>query len=81
MWLGLFKAHSGGEFQWVDGNPLGNYSNWAPGEPNNARNKEQCSQMLAFGNVFRYKMWNDVRCDRTRYKPITVCEKAMRKGA
>ncbi|XP_015773310.1 PREDICTED: C-type lectin domain family 4 member K-like [Acropora digitifera] len=81
IWLGLFKAHSRGKFQWADGSPLGSYSNWAPGEPNNAGNIEKCSNMMAYGSVFRYKMWNDVRCDTTSYKPITVCERAMRKGA
>ena len=75
MWLGLFKSHPKGEFQWVDGSPFGNYTNWSSGEPNNIRGKELCSEMLVFGSTWTLKKWNDIRCDTTQYKPITVCEK------
>ncbi|XP_068677677.1 uncharacterized protein [Montipora foliosa] len=81
MWLGLFKSHARGEFQWVDGSSFGrNYSNWSPGEPNNVLGRELCTEMLLFGRPFTLKKWNDIRCDTTQYKPITVCEKPMRTG-
>ena len=79
MWLGLRKTHAKGQFKWVDGSSLNGYTNWSPGEPNNIRGRELCTEMLVSGNC-GLKKWNDVRCDTTGYKSITVCEKPLRKG-
>jgi len=79
MWLGLRKVHAQAAFQWVDGSSLANFTNWTPGEPNNAHGRELCTEMLVSGNSWLNK-WNDVRCDTTSYKAMTICEKPLRKG-
>lgn len=79
MWLGLRKMHAIGNFLWVDGSPLKGYTNWVPGEPNNARGQELCTEMLVSGK-YRLGKWNDLKCYATRHKPITVCEKPLQEG-
>ncbi|XP_071793336.1 alpha-N-acetylgalactosamine-specific lectin-like [Asterias amurensis] len=58
-WLGYRRDLSTGSFVWTDGSPAGNYTNWAPGEPN-SRGKEDCVEMLATS------MWNDKNCIKLR---------------
>ncbi|CAH3046254.1 unnamed protein product, partial [Porites evermanni] len=80
LWLGLRKENARSPFQWVDGRCLnGSYTNWSPGEPNNAQGRELCTEMLVSGNFGLHK-WNDVRCDTSGYKSITICEKPLRVG-
>lgn len=79
MWLGLRKMHVIGNFLWVDGSPLKGYTNWVPGEPNNARGQELCTEMLVSGK-YRLGKWNDLKCYAARHKPITVCEKPLQEG-
>ena len=79
MWLGLRKMHAIGNFLWVDGSALEGYTNWSPGEPNNLRSQELCTEMLIYGK-YRLGMWNDVKCHTARHKPITVCEKPLQEG-
>ena len=77
MWMGLRRMHTRSQFQWVDGNPLEGYTNWTPGEPNNADGREMCTEMLV-SKTFWSNKWNDVNCDAAGYKSITVCEKPLR---
>ena len=77
MWMGLRRMHTRSQFQWVDGNPLEGYTNWTPGEPNNANGREMCTEMLV-SMTFWSNKWNDVNCDAAGYKSITVCEKPLR---
>lgn len=56
-WIGLTDIAAEGKFVWVNGAPL-TYTNWAPGEPNNANN-EDCVQTV--GNY----QWNDIGCTVT----------------
>ncbi|XP_022784918.1 uncharacterized protein LOC111325373 [Stylophora pistillata] len=79
MWLGLRKMHVIGNFLWVDGSPLDGYTNWTPGEPNNARGQELCTEILISGK-YQLGKWNDVNCHITRHKSLTVCEKPLRDG-
>ena len=79
MWLGLRKLHANAQFQWIDGSPLEGYTNWAPQEPNNADGRELCSEMLV-SNEYWLNTWNDVSCDGSGYKSVTVCEKPLREG-
>ena len=80
QWLGLRKENAQSPFQWVDGRSLnGSYTNWSPGEPNNHHGLELCTEMLVSGTYGSHK-WNDIRCDQSGYKTITICEKPLRAG-
>jgi len=66
VWLGSIRDTTANKFKWAEG-PLMNiqnegnasqYSNWAPGEPNNAGSVENC----AIQNLKEYSGWNDVNC-------------------
>uniref|UniRef100_A0A4X1VP09 Fc epsilon receptor II n=1 Tax=Sus scrofa TaxID=9823 RepID=A0A4X1VP09_PIG len=54
-WIGLRDLDIEGEFIWMDEKPL-DYSNWQPGEPNDAGQGEHCVMMQASGQ------WNDAFC-------------------
>jgi hypothetical protein len=51
-----------GNFNWLSGEPK-LYSNWRPGEPNNAGENENCVVTRPDG------FWNDVACDRGSVNP------------
>ncbi|XP_064335908.1 low affinity immunoglobulin epsilon Fc receptor isoform X2 [Camelus dromedarius] len=55
-WIGLRDLDIEGEFIWMDKKPL-NYSNWQPGEPNDAGQGENCVMMQVSGQ------WNDAFCN------------------
>ncbi|XP_077993134.1 macrophage mannose receptor 1-like [Glandiceps talaboti] len=55
IWLGLTRNDEGG-FRWVDDMAL-DYTRWAPGEPNNANDGEDCGEMF-----FSSSEWNDNDC-------------------
>ncbi|XP_013889808.1 galactose-specific lectin nattectin [Austrofundulus limnaeus] len=40
-WVGGTNLHDHGEWSWVDGTPF-TFTNWGPGEPNNAGGNEHC---------------------------------------
>ncbi|WKY06620.1 hypothetical protein Q1695_006644 [Nippostrongylus brasiliensis] len=62
IWIGLEKID--GKFQWLDGSPV-DYTNWGPGEPNNYRGEESCTQFsqltLSYGSMDP-RGWNDYYC-------------------
>ncbi|XP_070573890.1 echinoidin-like [Ptychodera flava] len=67
FWIGLSDRAHEGEFAWSDGGSFcdGDYSNWAPDEPNNSKNRkgsgQDCVQLW-----FRYDyegLWDDEYCD------------------
>ncbi|CAO2630897.1 Low affinity immunoglobulin epsilon Fc receptor, partial [Lemmus lemmus] len=64
-WIGLRDLNVEGEFIWMDGSPVG-YSNWSPGEPNNAGQGEDCVMMRGSGQ------WNDAFCHS--FLEAWVCE-------
>ncbi|XP_044518716.1 pulmonary surfactant-associated protein D-like isoform X2 [Gracilinanus agilis] len=53
--LGMTDMKTEGKFIYPTGESLG-YSNWAPGEPNNTRDEEDCVEILKNGK------WNDRKC-------------------
>ena len=67
VWLGCSDETEEGNWRWMtDSSDLfysggkradGHYSNWGPGEPNNAGNNEDCAILLKTG------VWNDENCD------------------
>lgn len=50
--IGLHDMNVEGYYEWVDGTPF-TYSNWYPGQPNNANNDQDVCEMLPDGT------WND----------------------
>ncbi|XP_023136670.3 macrophage mannose receptor 1 [Amphiprion ocellaris] len=58
-WIGMFMfGIANGQYMWVDGSPI-TFTQWNPGEPNNANGEEQCVQMNR-----RHGGWNDANCGR-----------------
>ena len=53
VWIGFTDRDSEGTFSWISGQPSG-YTNWSPGEPNNAGGSENYALMYS-GNG----LWND----------------------
>ncbi|XP_004389942.1 pulmonary surfactant-associated protein D [Trichechus manatus latirostris] len=62
--LGVTDTKTEGRFTYPTGEPLA-YSNWAPGEPNNNGEAENCVEILTNGK------WNDKSCGQQR---LVVCE-------
>ncbi|XP_068924481.1 pulmonary surfactant-associated protein D-like isoform X2 [Petaurus breviceps papuanus] len=62
--LGMTDDKTEGKFIYPTGEPLG-YSNWAPGEPNNDGDKEDCIEIYTNGK------WNDKQCGESR---LIICE-------
>lgn len=65
IWIGFTDAALEGTFVWYDSAPV-TYSNWAPGEPNNAGGNENCTQIYPDGT------WNDLNCNG--YNSLSVIE-------
>ena len=65
IWIGYSDAITEGSYVWYDGAPL-SYSNWAPGEPNDAGGNEDCTQIYPDGS------WNDLNC--AGYNSLSVIE-------
>ncbi|XP_067381254.1 ladderlectin-like [Channa argus] len=66
-WIGGSDAQQEGTWLWSDGRSL-QYTNWAPGEPNNIHGRQHCLQM----NHGAQKSWDDIECHVQR---PSVCEK------
>ena len=58
LWIGLNDAQEDGVFAWTSGQPV-TFTNWSPGEPNNAVGGEAYVQLLGAGNG----KWNDLPDD------------------
>ena len=56
-WIGLRRKNPGGLFFWVNHTPL-LFSAWAPNEPNNLNNAENC---VVF-DTSKSGKWNDISC-------------------
>ena len=57
-WIGLNRPFT----HWDDGTDAEKFSNWAPGEPNDAGYNEDCTEMYA-----KNGRWNDLACSARRY--------------
>ncbi|XP_069065370.1 CD209 antigen-like protein C isoform X2 [Pleurodeles waltl] len=65
-WIGLSDSAQEGTWQWVNGAPL-RVSFWQSGEPNNAKNDEDCAE------IEPTVTWNDDDCSSSRH---WICEKS-----
>lgn len=66
LWIGLEDFVVDGQFTWQGSKEVPEYSNWKPGEPNNAHGNEGCVELDCSGR------WNDANCE-TAHFPF-VCE-------
>ncbi|CAL1575066.1 unnamed protein product [Knipowitschia caucasica] len=65
VYIGLSDVDREGVFTYVDSSPMSTFSAWRRGEPNNAYDDEDCTDLLSSGE------WTDVSCSPTMY---FVCE-------
>lgn len=65
VYIGLNDVEREGLFTYVDSSPMSTFSAWRQGEPNNAYDQEDCTDLLSTGE------WTDVSCSPTMY---FVCE-------
>ncbi|XP_052763180.1 perlucin-like [Mya arenaria] len=73
-WMGLSDDDIEGQFRWTDNQPL-TFTDWFPGEPNNANGVEDCAM---FDHNHNFK-WNDVACNQQYF---SICElKSESQGA
>ncbi|KAK5976946.1 C-type lectin [Trichostrongylus colubriformis] len=71
-WIGYRRnPNNKQEWQWRSGSPC-NYTNWAPGEPNNAGG-EDYAELYTFYFKFDRKTWNDDRSTSVLYY---ICERS-----
>ncbi|XP_019634252.1 PREDICTED: collectin-11-like [Branchiostoma belcheri] len=67
FWIGLHDQRGEGSFEWLDGTALGDYNMWAPGEPDNEYDIEDC---VVYSPIFssvtreRQHQWYDTPCIR-----------------
>ncbi|KAI8500340.1 hypothetical protein Bbelb_219060 [Branchiostoma belcheri] len=54
-WIGLHDRRVEGSFEWIDGTPLGAYTLWKSGQPDDSRGGEDCVHIY-------YGYWNDNPC-------------------
>jgi hypothetical protein len=61
LWLGLNDAVTEGQFLWASEEPV-SYTNWLPGQPDNAYGDEDFAHMMRTGNGYGHPggFWNDL---------------------
>lgn len=59
LWIGLVRPFN----SWRNGASI-SYTNWAPGEPNNWGNSENCVHMW---NNYADRKWNDINCENNNF--------------
>ncbi|CAH1244087.1 COL6A5 [Branchiostoma lanceolatum] len=58
-WIGLHDRHREGYYEWIDGTPLGSFTLWGDGQPDNYKD-EDCVEYI----VDNQDHWNDLPCGR-----------------
>ncbi|KAK3101324.1 hypothetical protein FSP39_002679 [Pinctada imbricata] len=70
FWLGATDDQQEGHWIWIKDREPVDYSDWAPGEPNNKDSEENCLEYFAEQSF----KWNDAPC---RLKRRFICEEAL----
>ena len=73
-WIGLTDADVENEWKWCDGRKLTIYTNWAPGQPNNLDDNQDCVGIRK-GHFFDTDYdgeWHDNACTK---KKEFICER------
>ncbi|XP_078581891.1 perlucin-like protein [Branchiostoma floridae x Branchiostoma japonicum] len=73
FWFGLTDRDQEGRFVWSNGVPLGHFSHWAPGEPNDDGN-EDCAHYYPID--YESNRWNDLKCSDPSRSPKLICQVA-----
>ena len=67
FWIGLDDKNHENNWYWIDGKKaIEEETNWNNGEPNNARNNENCAEVII--RVFKF---NDKNCEKELF---ALCE-------
>ncbi|XP_055622027.1 C-type lectin 37Da-like [Toxorhynchites rutilus septentrionalis] len=74
FWIGGSDLAEEGTFSWMPTGRLVTFSNWSPGEPNNAFGSEHCTQLVYIPRFEQRWTWNDNNC--TDLYIYFVCETA-----
>ncbi|XP_035685287.1 uncharacterized protein LOC118421889 [Branchiostoma floridae] len=72
VWIGLNDIENEGSFVWEDGSPLGEFSAWIPGQPNNKKNDDCVKIRPNTGSI--PNQWNDWPCTKA---DGYVCQKLL----
>ncbi|XP_062568464.1 perlucin-like isoform X2 [Saccostrea cucullata] len=67
-WIGLSDIQAEGEWVWTTSQKTPTYSNWYPGQPDNAVHREDCANIYAHFGLH----WNDSVCNSPQH---FICEK------
>eukprot|EP00058_Branchiostoma_floridae_P000015 XP_002585503.1 hypothetical protein BRAFLDRAFT_111946 [Branchiostoma floridae] len=68
FWIGLHDQHREGSFEWVDGTPLGEYTSWGQGQPDDHGDGEDC---VLFSESNGRTRWSDFPC---YYYFLFICQ-------
>jgi len=66
-WIGLTDIDTEGSWQWSTGSPMGSYSNWDDGEPNNWEGGPSEGEDCIILRSDRDYSWNDLDCLETQF--------------
>ncbi|XP_066270048.1 uncharacterized protein [Branchiostoma lanceolatum] len=74
-WIGLRDDKEEGQHVWEDGEVLGGFRAWGPGEPNNAPGDSDCVRIEAADRVMGANRWRDFPCNAGNFG--VICEKGQ----
>ncbi|XP_060597363.1 asialoglycoprotein receptor 1-like [Ruditapes philippinarum] len=77
FWIGLDDTQNENNWQWRSSEgtqKLGNFSSWAPGEPNDKFGDEDCGMIIAQDVHDNKGLWNDDQCSKKHsYEGCSIC--------
>ncbi|XP_078697449.1 uncharacterized protein LOC144925346 [Branchiostoma floridae x Branchiostoma belcheri] len=73
FWFGLHDRCEEGKFEWMDGSPLGSYSSWGPGQPDDYEAEGRADCVIYSAYLAWKDKWSDRNCDQLMY---FICQTA-----